>query len=262
MGHATIEWVYIAGVAALLIWVGAESWNVERIVEEVPPGAQTIKVVGQQWFWSFEHSDGTKEVNELHVNKGTPYRFEITALDVNHAFNVPDYTLMIDAVPGRINTLWSSFDEEGVFLIQCREFCGYSHYAMKAQLFVEPPAIEEVSAETEAAQVAPVATQEKPTADVTLTILEGAATQGNPAYDPSDLTVKKGQTILVDNVDAMPHTVTNGVGASDSTSGKIFDTSIMNAGEFKVLETADIDPAKYDYYCTVHPYMLGTLTVE
>lgn len=108
----------------------------------------------------------------------------------------------------------------------------------------------------------PAATQEKPTADVTLTILEGSATQGNPAYDPSDLTVKKGQTILVDNVDAMPHTVTNGAGPSDSTSAKIFDTSIINGGEFKVLETADIDPAKYDYYCQVHPYMLGTLTVE
>ncbi len=108
----------------------------------------------------------------------------------------------------------------------------------------------------------PAATQEKPTADVTLTILEGAATQGNPAYDPSDLKVKKGQTILVDNVDAMPHTVTNGAGPSDSTSGKIFDTSIINAGESKVLETADIDPAKYDYYCSVHPYMVGTLTVE
>jgi plastocyanin len=113
-----------------------------------------------------------------------------------------------------------------------------------------------------AATSQPAGTQEKPTADVTLTILEGAATQGNPAYDPSDLTVKKGQTILVDNVDAMPHTVTNGAGPSDSTSGKLFDTSIINAGEAKVLETADIDPAKYDYYCTVHPYMLGTLTVE
>jgi len=267
MGHATIEWVYIGAVAAILIWVGAESWNVERILEEVPPDAQTIKVIGQQWFWSFEHADGTKEVNELHVNKGTPYRFEITALDVNHNFNVPDFTILMDAVPGRINTLWSNFDQEGVYLIQCREYCGYSHYNMKAQLFVEPPAVKEVSAETGAAQVAPVAeqpaaTQEKPTADVTLTILEGAATQGNPAYDPSDLTVKKGQTILVDNVDAMPHTVTNGAGPSDSTSGKLFDTSIINAGEAKVLETADIDPAKYDYYCTVHPYMLGTLTVE
>jgi plastocyanin len=108
----------------------------------------------------------------------------------------------------------------------------------------------------------PAATQEKPTADVTLTILEGSATQGNPDFDPDDLTVKKGQTILVDNVDTMPHTVTNGGGPSDSTSGKIFDTSIINGGEYKVLETADVDPAKYDYYCTVHPYMVGTLTVQ
>ena len=121
---------------------------------------------------------------------------------------------------------------------------------------------EAAPASSSAATSQPAATQEKPTADVTLTILEGAATQGNPAYDPSDLTVKKGQTILVDNVDAMPHTVTNGAGPSDSTSGKIFDTSIINAGEAKVLETADIDPAKYDYYCSVHPYMLGTLTVQ
>ena len=132
------EWVYIAAVVAILIFVGAASWDVERIIEEVPADAETIKVVGQQWFWSFEHADGTKEVNELHVQKDKPYRFEITSLDVNHAFNVPDWTLMIDAVPGRINTLWNMFTEDGEFLIQCREYCGFSHYNMKAKLFVEP----------------------------------------------------------------------------------------------------------------------------
>ena len=36
MGHATIEWVYVGVVIALLTWVGAESWNVERLVEHVP----------------------------------------------------------------------------------------------------------------------------------------------------------------------------------------------------------------------------------
>jgi cytochrome c oxidase subunit 2 len=267
MGHATVEWVYVGAVCAILIWVGAAAWDVERVLEHVPADAETIKVVGQQWFWSFEHSDGTKEINELHVEKGKPYRFEITALDVNHNFNVPDFTILMDAVPGRINTLWSNFDQEGVYLIQCREYCGYSHYNMKAQLFVEPPEIKEASAEAEPVQVAPVAeqqpaaTQEKPTADVTLTILEGSATQGNPDFDPDDLTVKKGQTILVDNVDTMPHSVTNGDGPSDSTSGKIFDTGIIMGGESAVLDTADIDPAKYGYYCTVHPYMQGTLTI-
>ena len=263
MGHATIEWVYIGAVSALLIWVGSSAWDVERVLEHVPPEAQTIKVIGQQWFWSFEHADGTKEINELHVQKDTPYRFEITSLDVNHNFNVPDFTILMDAVPGRINTLWSQFDQEGVYLIQCREYCGYSHYDMKAQLFVEPK-LEEASAETPApAPVAePAAEEQKPTADVTLTILEGSATQGNPDYDPKELSVTQGQTILVDNVDAMPHTVTNGEGASDSNSGKLFDTSIINGGESAVIETADIEPGAYNYYCTVHPYMTGTLNVE
>ena len=45
----------------------------------------------------------------------------------------------------------------------------------------------------------------KPKADATLTIMEGAATQGNPDYDPDELSVKKGNTILVDNLDLMPH---------------------------------------------------------
>ena len=92
--------------------------------------------------------------------------------------------------------------------------------------------------------------------------MDGAVTQGNPDYDPDVLTVTKGNTILVDNVDMMPHTVTNGEGASDANSGKIFDTSIINGGEFKVLETSNVDAGTYPYYCTVHPYMTGTLVVE
>lgn len=102
----------------------------------------------------------------------------------------------------------------------------------------------------------------KPQADVTLTILEGSSTQGNPDYDPDELTIQKGNTILVDNLDLMPHTVTNGEGASDTTSGQLFDTSIINGGEFKVLETTNVDAGSYPYYCTVHPYMTGTLAVE
>src|SRR5215217_1195333 len=139
MGHAQYEWIYIAAVVALLIWVGASSWDVERIIEEVPADAETIKVTGQQWFWSFEHADGTKEVNELHVEQDKPYRFEMTSLDVNHNFNVPDWTILMDVIPGRINTLWNMFDQPGEYLIQCREYCGFSHYNMKAKLFVEPP---------------------------------------------------------------------------------------------------------------------------
>ena len=100
------------------------------------------------------------------------------------------------------------------------------------------------------------------TADVTLTILEGSATQGNPDYEPDELTVTKGNTILVDNVDTMPHTVTNGESSADPNSAKIFDTSIIMGGESTVLETTNIDAGTYPYYCVVHPYMTGSLTIK
>jgi cytochrome c oxidase subunit 2 len=300
--HAMYEWVYIGAVVAILIWVGASSWDVERIIEEVPAEAETIKVIGQQWFWSFEHADGTKEINELHVQKDKPYRFEITSMDVNHNFNVPDYVILMDAVPGRINTLWNMFTEPGEFLIQCREYCGFSHYNMKEKLFVEP-AVTPVAAEpattttttpitTPNATVVPTQQgqqEQQPSANatsgaagnatneaaagnatsaaaggggVTLTILEGSSIQGNPDYDPKELTVKKGDKILVDNVDTMPHTVTNGESGSDPNSGKLFDTSIINGGDSAEIDTATVDAGTHPYYCMVHPYMTGTLTVE
>jgi cytochrome c oxidase subunit 2 len=302
--HALYEWIYIGAVVAILIWVGASSWDVERIIEEVPAEAETIKVVGQQWFWSFEHADGTKEINELHVQKDKPYRFEITSIDVNHNFNVPDYVILMDAVPGRINTLWNMFTEPGEFLIQCREYCGFSHYNMKAKLFVEP-AVTPVAAEpattttttpitTPNATVVPTQQgqqeqEQQPLANatsgaagnatneaaagnatsaaaggggVTLTILEGSSIQGNPDYDPKELTVKKGDKILVDNVDTMPHTVTNGESGSDPNSGKLFDTSIINGGDSAEIDTSTVDAGTHPYYCMVHPYMTGTLTIE
>lgn len=99
-------------------------------------------------------------------------------------------------------------------------------------------------------------------ADVTLTILEGAATQGNPDYDPDELSVKKGNIIKVENVDLVPHTVTNGAGPSDPNSAKIFDTSLIMGGEAAIIQTEEIDAGEYTYYCTVHPYMTGTLKIE
>jgi cytochrome c oxidase subunit 2 len=306
------EWVYIGAVVAILIWVGAAAWDVERIIEEVPADAETIKVTGQQWFWSFEHADGTKEVNELHVEQGKPYRFEMTSLDVNHNFNIPDYTILMDVVPGRINTLWNMFDQTGEYLIQCREYCGFSHYNMKAKLFVEPAAAAEAAGgtggeetTTEAAttpttsaktttpstgQTAAVgtqqpladttttagttgnattaatseegSTQQEAAAGATLTILEGSSIQGNPDFEPDELKVKKGDTILVDNVDTMPHSVTNGESASDPNSAKIFDTGIIMGGESAELDTSNIDAGTHPFYCTVHPYMTGSLIVE
>lgn len=279
MGHATVEWVYVGVVIALLTWVGAESWNVERIVEHVPAEAETIKVTGQQWFWTFEHQDGKKETGELHLKQGVPYKFELVSKDVIHNFNVPDYTILMDAVPGRVNVVWNLFDKPGEYHIQCREYCGFGHATMKAKLFVEPQTAEAAENATAAPTQVPAAPAQAPTQGqnatsnataaapagppgAPLTILEGSSIQGNPSYDPAALTVKKGDKITVTNKDTLPHTVTSGTGPTDPNSAKQFDTSILEAGATADIETTNINPGEYPFYCTVHPYMLGKLVVQ
>ena len=149
MGHAMIEWVYVGVVVALLIYIGASAWDVERFLDHPPANSKVIKVTAQQWFWTFEHEDGKKEIGELHLVKNQPYKFEITSRDVNHAFNIPDLTVLMDAIPGRINTAWVMPDQTGQFLIQCREYCGFSHYQMRAKLFVEEPTTSAASTQVE-----------------------------------------------------------------------------------------------------------------
>jgi len=137
MGHDTAEWVFVAIVIAILFYVGVDSWIVQKEVEEIPADAEVIKVTGQQWFWSFEHADGTKEKITLHLQKGHAYNFEIYAKDVMHSFNIPDYVAFEDAVPGHVNHAWFSPDQTGEFPIQCREYCGLLHYNMRGSLVVE-----------------------------------------------------------------------------------------------------------------------------
>jgi cytochrome c oxidase subunit 2 len=278
MGHATVEWVYVGVVISLLTYVGAESWNVERVLEHAPQEAEIVKVTGQQWFWTFEHADGTKEIGELHVKKGVPYRFEVISQDVIHSFNVPDFTILMDAIPGRVNSVWNMFDQTGEYLIQCREYCGLLHYNMKAKLFVEEPTQTNVAVATETANQSQSATTSTGTssaattttpettttaaAAATLTIPMGAATPGNPAYEPASLTVKKGDAIDVVNKDSSPHTVTSGTGVEDPNAGKMFDTSIINAAASAQLATADLEAGEYDYHCAVHPFMTGKIIVQ
>jgi plastocyanin len=96
----------------------------------------------------------------------------------------------------------------------------------------------------------------------TLTILEGSSIQGSPDYDPDELTVAAGSDVTVMNQDTLPHTVTSGTGPQDPTSAQTFDTSLINGGESATLSLAQVAAGQYDYYCMVHPYMTGKMTVQ
>ena len=74
-------------------------------------------------------------MGELHLKKNHAYKFEVVSKDVTHNFNIPEFVVLMDAVPGRTNIVWFSPTESGEFDIQCREYCGLIHYNMRAKLF-------------------------------------------------------------------------------------------------------------------------------
>lgn len=95
-----------------------------------------------------------------------------------------------------------------------------------------------------------------------VTILAGASTQGNPAYSPDTVSVKKGDSVAVTNKDSVPHTVTNGKDPSDPKSGKLFDTSIISPAASAQFGTTKLVAGSYPFHCSVHPYMTGLLKVQ
>jgi cytochrome c oxidase subunit 2 len=123
--------------ANILVWV--------NIKQTLPPKDNLIRVIGQQWSWSFvdagqdgvlDTADDITTVNDLHVKVDETYHFELQSRDVLHNFSVPAFRLRQDAVPGRTITGWFKPTSTGSFDIQCAEMCGYGHGIMGAAITV------------------------------------------------------------------------------------------------------------------------------
>ena len=100
---------------------------------------------------------------------------------------------------------------------------------------------------------------EEPKAPVKIVIPEGSALpeDGQIYYDPQVVDVSIGDTVSWDNADNTVHTVTSGV--SPEADG-IFDSEMMSAGD--VFEQTFTEAGSYNYFCTFHPWMEGTVNVE
>lgn len=118
------------------VWVGGRAAS-------APPGdALTIEVIARQWWWDFHYraGGGARTSNQIHIPVGRPVRFELRSVDVIHSFWIPNLHGKMDAVPGRINTIWMQADRPGSFRGQCAEFCGLQHALMAFTVVAEPEA--------------------------------------------------------------------------------------------------------------------------
>lgn len=96
---------------------------------------------------------------------------------------------------------------------------------------------------------------------VEVKILQGSATQGNPAYGPDPASATSDALVTWVNEDTVPHTSTSGTGPEDPESGTLFDTSIIMPAAKASVPAEKMGPGEHDYYCTVHPFMKGKITI-
>jgi cytochrome c oxidase subunit II len=117
-------------------------WGAQAFFTMRTPPAETMNVyaVGKQWMWKFQHVEGQREINELHVPVGRAVKVTITSEDVIHSLYFPSFRTKMDAVPGRYSQLWFEATKVGTYHIFCAEYCGTNHSGMIGNVVVMEPA--------------------------------------------------------------------------------------------------------------------------
>jgi plastocyanin len=96
------------------------------------------------------------------------------------------------------------------------------------------------------------------TTGTTVSMAKGSQSADNPEYYvPAEATVKAGDTVTWTN-DTAIHTATSG---KDATPDGKFDTSLVSPGQSSRSITMPHELGQYTYFCTLHPWMVGTITV-
>ena len=166
-----IEVIWTVVPVLILVAIAIPSIRLISKQYSPPPADLTIKVIGNQWYWTYQYPDngGFEIVSNMLKEKGDPaagprvrtdadgppllaaderlvipagktVKFIVTSADVIHAFWVPAFWNKIDATPGRLNETWAKVDRPGVYFGQCTELCGARHAFMPIAVEVVPEA--------------------------------------------------------------------------------------------------------------------------
>jgi cytochrome c oxidase subunit 2 len=170
--NTAIEVVWTVIPVLILVAIAIPSIRLMRAQYAFPKADLTVKVIGNQWYWTYQYPDngGLEIVSNILKEKGDPtlkagdrYRtdadgppllsvdermvipagkvvkFIVTSNDVIHSFAMPSFWTKIDANPGQLNETWVKVDRPGVYFGQCSELCGARHGYMPIVIDVVPP---------------------------------------------------------------------------------------------------------------------------
>lgn len=155
--NTLLEIVWTLIPLAIVGVIAISSFKVLHKLEIQPKAEMILKVVGHQWYWTYEYPEHAirfdsymKKDDELLpddkrllsvdnyvvVPVNTNIRVVVTADDVIHAWAIPALGVKKDAVPGRLNEIWFNANREGIFYGQCSELCGILHGFMPIEVRV------------------------------------------------------------------------------------------------------------------------------
>ena len=170
--NTLIEVVWTLVPVLILVAIAIPSIRLLRHQYTPPPADLTVKVIGHQWYWSYElpdhgvnfdsyllkeGNDPTRQANQrartdadgppllavdnrLVIPQGKVVKFIVTADDVIHSFAMPAFWIKQDANPGQLHETWAKVDRPGVYFGQCSELCGARHGYMPIAIEVVPEA--------------------------------------------------------------------------------------------------------------------------
>ena len=132
-----ITWTVIPFLITMVIFV----WGASIFFAMSRPPDETLNIyaVGKQWMWKFQHLNGAREINELHVPVGQNVKIMMTSEDVIHDLFVPAFRVKADVVPGRYTQIWFQPTKAGTYHLFCAEYCGTQHSRMTGRVVVMEP---------------------------------------------------------------------------------------------------------------------------
>ncbi len=137
-GNTRLEIVWTAIPAIILVALCTYAFLVLRDVEAKAANPVQVRVVGQQFAWTFYYRVGGKEVAspQLYVPLNRQVEFTIQSKDVLHDFWVPAFRMKKDAVPGLDVKYVITPSRLGDYSIVCAELCGLGHATMRGTAHV------------------------------------------------------------------------------------------------------------------------------
>jgi cytochrome c oxidase subunit 2 len=162
--NTAIEVVWTLAPVLILMFIAIFSFRLLYTYHDMPKPDVTVKVVGNQWYWTYEYPGAgdfsydsiplkEKEAeakgpglyrlavdNPMVVPVGATVQVLATGADVLHSFFVPAFGIQETTIPGRINQTWFKPEKEGIYYGECNELCGVNHCFMPIEIDVVSPA--------------------------------------------------------------------------------------------------------------------------